>query len=66
MTSLSWTIDVDLSVYERAIERARLEGQDLNDVVQRLLLGWIDAPAVAYEEYLVHPGDTLAGIAAWF
>ncbi|MBN1640108.1 MAG: N-acetylmuramoyl-L-alanine amidase [Anaerolineae bacterium] len=64
MASISWTIDIDLSVYERALERARLEGQDLSKVVQRLLRRWIDAPAVAYEEVLVRPGDTIAGIAA--
>jgi hypothetical protein len=64
MTSIPWTVDIDLSVYARALERARMEGQDLKDVVRQLLLGWLDAPAVAYDEYLVRPGDTVAAVAA--
>ena len=64
MTNVSWTVNVNQTLLQEAQERARLESQDLDYVVQRLLEKWVSSPSSAYDVYVVQPGDSLAQIAA--
>jgi hypothetical protein len=66
MSDVPWTVHVDQSLLQEAQERARLENQDLDYVVQRLLQKWVRSPSSAYEVYAVLPGDSLAQIASKF
>jgi len=45
MADTSWTVHIDQSLLSEARERARLENQDLDQVVQRLLQEWLSSPA---------------------
>jgi N-acetylmuramoyl-L-alanine amidase len=66
VTNVSWTVNIDQSLLSEAQERARLENQDLGQVVQRFLRTWVNSPSSAYEVYAVQPGDSLAQIANRF
>jgi N-acetylmuramoyl-L-alanine amidase len=66
VTNTSWTINIDQLLLSEAQERARLENQDLDQVVQRLLRKWVSSPSSAYDVYSVQPGDSLAQIASKF
>jgi hypothetical protein len=66
MANVSWTISLDRELYEQALERARVENQDLGRVIERYLVKWVHSSSPAYELYAVRPGDSLAQIAARF
>jgi hypothetical protein len=66
MSDVSWTINIDRALYEQARERARLENQDLDQVVARYLARWLQTPSLAFEVYSVRAGDSMAQIAARF
>jgi LysM repeat protein len=66
VTNTSWTINIDQLLLSEAQERAQLENQDLDEVVQRLLRKWVSSPSSAYDVYSVQPGDSLAQIASKF
>ena len=63
MTDTSWTIHLDRTLYERAVERARLENQDLEQLVERYLAKWLVSPSSAFEVYSVRAGDSLWSVA---
>ena len=63
MTDIPWTINLDRTLYEQALERARLENQDLEQLVERYLAKWLTSPSSAFEIYSVRAGDSLAQIA---
>jgi LysM repeat protein len=66
VATTSWTVELDRDLYARAQERAQLEGQDLDSLVERWLTKWVESPSAAYETYIVQPGDSLAQIAGRF
>jgi N-acetyl-anhydromuramyl-L-alanine amidase AmpD len=57
MADTSWTVNIDQSLLSEAQERARLENQDLDQVVQRLLQEWLSSPAVTPQAAAELPAD---------
>jgi len=60
------TVDVEPTVYQKALDRAKSEGKTLGQVTAQMLGEWVKSWVSQYSYYTVRAGDTLAQIANRF